>query len=281
MRVSIHDLRAMKQRGGKIPVLTAYDHPSARLADEAGIPVLLVGDSLGMVVLGYDSTVPVTMDDMVRATQAVVRGARKALIVADMPFMSYRINEDETVRNASRLIQDGGAQAVKLEGAQSTAVVRRLVEGGIPVMGHIGLTPQSVHQLGGYRVVGRSRAVAERLIDEARALEEAGVFALVLEAIPAPLAKLITEGCAAPTIGIGAGPHCDGQVQVWHDILGLFPGFTPKHTRRYADLDAVVREALDRFAADVRGGAFPTERESFALEESVLRDLHRPPDKDE
>ena len=193
-----------------------------------------------------------------------------------MPFMSYRINEDETVRNASRLIQDGGAQAVKLEGAQSAAVIHRLVDGGIPVMGHIGLTPQSVHQLGGYKVAGRSRPAAERLIGEARVLEEAGVFSLVLEAVPAPLAKLITEGCTAPTIGIGAGPHCDGQVQVWHDILGLFSGFTPKHTRRYADLAAVIRGAVQQFAADVREGAFPTDKESFTIEQDVLKGLHRP-----
>jgi 3-methyl-2-oxobutanoate hydroxymethyltransferase len=276
MRLSIHSLREMKKRGEKFPALTAYDHPSARLADEAGIPVLLVGDSLGMVVLGHETTVPVTMEDMVRATQAVVRGAAKALIVADMPFMSYRVNDDETVRNASRLIQEGGAQAVKLEGSGAAPVVRRLVEGGIPVMGHIGLIPQSVHQLGGYRVVGRSRAAARRLLDEARVLEEAGVFALVLEAIPSPLAKLITENCAAPTIGIGAGPYCDGQIQVWHDILGLFPGFTPKHTRRYADLASVIGEAVGRYAAEVRGGAFPSEKESFSVEDDVMEGLRFP-----
>jgi 3-methyl-2-oxobutanoate hydroxymethyltransferase len=233
-----------------------------------------------MVVLGHETTIPVTMDDMVRAVQAVVRGSSTALVIADMPFMSYRISEDETVRNASRLIQEGGAQAVKLEGAQSAPAIRRLVDSGIPVMGHIGLTPQSVNQLGGYKVVGRSRAVAERLVAEAKLLEDAGVFSMVLETIPATLAKSITSHCKVPTIGIGAGPDCDGQVQVWHDILGLFPGFVPKHTRRYAELSGIIGEALGRYAADVRAGSFPAARESFTVEDDVIRNLYGEGEKD-
>lgn len=274
MRLTINHLAELKRKGEKIAVLTAYDHPSAHIAEAAGITVLLVGDSLGMVVLGHDSTIPVTMDDMVRAVQAVARGCDTPLVIADMPFMSFRINEDETVRNATRLIQEGGAQAVKIEGAQSAPVIGRLVASGIPVMGHIGLTPQSVHQLGGYRVVGRSRAVAERLLEEARILEKAGVFSMVLETIPAGLAKLITERSGVPTIGIGAGPDCDGQVQVWHDILGLFPGFVPKHTRRYAELAGIITAAVGSYAADVRAGTFPTMKESFTIEDDVLKSLY-------
>ena len=254
----------MKSSDTPIPMVTAYDYPSARLADAAGLPMILVGDSLGQVVLGYDSTIPVTVEDMVRATAAVSRGAKQALIVSDMPFMSYHISAQDTLRNAARLIQEGSAQAVKLEGGQVLAgTVRRLGEAGVAVMGHIGLTPQSVHKLGGYRVQGRGEAAAARLLDDALALEDADVFALVLELVPAEVASAITERVRIPTIGIGAGIHCDGQVQVLHDLLGLSLDFTPKHARQYLKLADAIRSALEQYADDVRNRAFPTEAHTF------------------
>ena len=255
-------------------MVTAYDYTAARIADAAGIPILLVGDSLGMVVLGYDSTIPVTMDDMVRHTRMVRRGASQALVVADLPFMSYQADAAEGVRNAGRLLQEGGAHTVKLEGGASVAdTVRRIVDAGAPVMGHIGLTPQSVHALGGYRVQGRTRAAARRLLSDALALQDAGAYAVVLECVPAPLAGVITQRLTIPTIGIGAGPDCDGQVQVWHDMLGLFPDFVPRHTRQYAGLAGDIGAALGRYAEDVRKGVFPAAAESFTMNESALADL--------
>src|ERR1051325_1315169 len=213
-------------------MVSAYDYPTARNLDDAGVPVILVGDSLGMVVLGYDSTLPVTMDIMVHHVRAVVRGSQKAMVIADMPFMTYQTLPSDAMRNAGRLLQEGGAQAVKLEGGMSMApTVRRLVEVGIPVQGHIGLTPQSIHQLGGYKVQGKDREAAAKLLKDAEALDEAGVFSIVLEGVPTQLAKLITERVSIPTIGIGAGPNCDGQVQVFHDMLGFYPDFTPKHAK--------------------------------------------------
>lgn len=274
MRLTVLDIQAMKRRRERIAMLTAYDYPTARLLDEAGVPMLLIGDSLGVVVLGYENTLNVTMDDMVRHTQAVVRGARRALIVADLPFLSYQVSEEEALRNAGRLIQAAGAQAVKLEGGVAmAATIRRIVECGIPVMGHIGLTPQSVHQLGGYKVQGKTPEVASRLLEDAAALEQAGAFSLVLECVPAPLAAMITERLRIPTIGIGAGPECDGQVQVLHDILGLFTDFVPRHARRYAEIGELVRSAAGQYAADVAEGVFPTAKESFALDERVLQEL--------
>ena len=274
MRLTITYIKEMKQRGEKIPMLTAYDYPTARLLDAAGIPLLLVGDSLGMVVLGYDSTVPVTMDDMLHHVKAVVRGSQRALVVGDMPFMSYQANADEALRNAGRFLKEGGCQTIKLEGGERVAeTVRRIVESGIPVMGHIGLTPQSVNQLGGYKVQGKTPRAAVQLIHDAHALEQAGCFALVLESVPAPLAKAITHRLTIPTIGIGAGPHCDGQVQVISDMLGLFTDFVPKHTKQYARLADVIQKAVAEYAAEVRSGAFPTLKESYAMDESVVHEL--------
>ncbi|MFN3974268.1 MAG: 3-methyl-2-oxobutanoate hydroxymethyltransferase [Dehalococcoidia bacterium] len=273
MRLTIRDIQEMKRRGERIPMLTAYDYTTAKLLDEAGIPLILVGDSLGQVVLGYDSTIPVTLEDMLHHTKAVVRGARRALVVADMPFMTYA-EPAQALANAARLVQEAGAGVVKVEGGRRVAeTVRRIVEWGIPVMGHIGLTPQSVHQLGGYRVQGRSREAAAALLADALALEAAGAFALVLELVPIPLARLITQRLRIPTIGIGAGPFCDGQVQVIHDMLGLYTDFVPKHCRRYADLAGVIREAVSRYGEEVRQGSFPSEKESFSMDEALLADL--------
>lgn len=266
-RITPADIGKMKRRGERIPMLTAYDYLTARLIEAAGVPMILVGDSMGSTILGYDTTIPVTLDDIVHHTQAVVRGTQRTLIVADLPFMTYHISEEQALRSSGRLMQEGGAQAVKLEGGAVVATtVRRIVECGIPVMGHLGLTPQSVYQLGGHRIQGRSEAAAQRLLEDARALEQAGAFAIVLELIPAPLAQTVTEALAIPTIGIGAGPQCDGQVQVITDLLGLDAEFLPRHARRYADLAATIREAVTGYASDVRQGTFPGPAESFGLE---------------
>ena len=274
MRITITKIQEMKRTGERIPMLTAYDYPTAKLVDEAGIPMILVGDSLGMAVLGYDSTLPVTMEDMLHHTRAVARGAQRALIVGDMPFMSYQTDVATAVRNAGRFLQEGGAQAVKLEGGVSVAeTVRRIVECGVPVMGHVGLTPQSVNQLGGYRVQGRTPKAAARLLRDAQALEEAGAFSIVLELVPAQLSRLITQRLSIPTIGIGAGVDCDGQVQVLHDILGLVTDFVPKHVKQYALLAEFIKEAVGQYAREVRQESFPTEKESFSMDESVLAEL--------
>lgn len=273
-RVTIEDLKRKKAAGEKIAMVTAYDYPSARLVDEAGADIILVGDTLGMVVLGYDTTIPVTMEDMIHHTKAVVRGSQRALVVGDMPFMSYQVSPEEALRNAGRFLQEAGCQAVKLEGGVHMApTVKRLVEVGIPVMGHIGLTPQSVHQLSGFKVQGKTPAAAVKLLNDAHALEEAGAFAIVLETIPAPLAKLITERLSIPTIGIGAGPDTDGQVQVFHDLLGLFTAFTPKHARRYAEIGDAIRRAVADYVADVRNRRFPTEEQSFQMKPEALAEL--------
>jgi 3-methyl-2-oxobutanoate hydroxymethyltransferase len=273
-RITTTDIREMKSRGEKIVMMTAYDYPSARLVDEAGCDMTLVGDTLGMVVLGYDSTLPVTMEDMIHHTKAAVRGSEHALVVGDMPFMSYQTGWQDAMVNAARFMQEAGCQAVKLEGGvRSAAVVRKLTEAGIPVMGHIGLTPQSVNQFGGFKVQGKTPAAAVQLMHDAQALEQAGAFAIVLETIPAPLAELLTQRLSVPTIGIGAGAGCDGQVQVYHDLLGLYDAFTPKHARRYAEAGALIRDAVSRYAADVRGGAFPTAKESFKMDPAALAEL--------
>ncbi len=273
-RISITDLKAMKKRGEKIVMLTAYDYPCARLVEEAGVPLILVGDSLGMVVLGYDSTIPVTMDEMLHHVRAVVRGTRRAHVVADMPFMSYQASPQEALRNAGRMLKEGGAQSVKLEGGLRVAeTVRLMVEAGIPVMGHLGLTPQSVNQFGGYKVQGKTPAAAVKLLNDAVALEQAGAYAIVLETVPAQLASVITERASVPTIGIGAGPHCDGQVQVFHDMLGLFTDFVPKHAKRYAFLGETIIDAVRQYAAEVKDGRFPTQRESFIMDESVFSEV--------
>jgi 3-methyl-2-oxobutanoate hydroxymethyltransferase len=254
----------LKRRGEPIAVVTAYDFPTARLADEAGVEILLVGDSLGTVLLGYESTLPVTMADMLHHVRAVTRARPAALVVADMPFMSYQASVEDAVRNAGRFVQEGGADAVKLEGGERVAAaVRRIVEIGIPVMGHLGLTPQSVLALGGYKVQGRGEAEQERLLREARLLQECGCFALVLEGIPARVGGTVTRELDIPTIGIGAGPACDGQVLVSHDLLGLYHGRVPKFVRRYADLAGTMREAFARYVGDVKARRFPSDEESY------------------
>ena len=274
MRVTIRDLARMKRRGEKIPMITAYDYTSAQLVERAGIPLILVGDSLGQVVLGYDSTVPVSMDDMVHHIKTVVRGTRRAHVVGDLPFLSYHAGVSDAIRNAGRLLKEAGAQSVKLEGGRSQAeTVSRIVQSGIPVMGHIGLTPQAVNQLGGYRVQGKSVKDAVRLMDDAHSLEQAGAYAIVIECVPEPLARMITERVSVPTIGIGAGVGCDGQVQVFHDMMGLYEDFTPKHARRYAQLGQAMVEATQSYISDVQDGSFPDDSESFPLSDKVLESL--------
>ncbi len=260
-KVRTTDLREMKAGGQKIAVLTAYDATMARLFDSAGIDVLLVGDSLGMVVLGYETTLPVTMEAMLHHTRAVARGASRALVVADMPFLSYQVSVEEAVRNAGRFIQEARAEAVKVEGGRPVLnVVRRLVEIGIPVMGHLGLTPQSIHQLGGFRMQARSEDSAQLLLEEARALEHAGAFSIVLESIPDQVAAQVTAALRIPTIGIGAGPFCDGQVLVGPDALGLYDGYVPSFVKQYANLRDTIIEAARDYAREVREGEFPRPR---------------------
>ena len=276
MRVSIGDIKGYKVRGERFAMLTAYDYLTGKLLDEAGIPIMLVGDSLGMVMLGFDSPLPVTLDNMIHHIKAVVRGTKNAHIVGDLPFMTYQVSVTDALRSAGRMMQEGGCQSVKLEGGVHMAeTVRRVVECGIPVMGHIGLTPQSVNQLGGFTVQGRSSSAAAKVLEDAKALEQAGAYAVVLECIPAPLAKLITESISIPTIGIGAGPDCDGQVQVISDILGLFTDFVPRHAKQYARLgDEIGRVAKD-YAAEVKAGTFPTAKNSFAMDEKLLEGLKK------
>jgi len=274
MRVTITEIREMKQKKEKIPMLTAYDYVTAKMVDEAGVPLILVGDSLGMVMLGYESTIPVTMEEMIHHTKAVVRGAKKALIISDMPFMTYHISISDALHNAARFIQEGGAQAVKLEGGEVVAEkVRRLVDCGIPVMGHIGLTPQSIHQLGGFKVRGKAVDEAKKLLTDALILEEAGAFAVVLECTPAPLSALITQKLAIPTIGIGAGPDCDGQVQVISDLLGLYTEFVPKHAKQYARLAGEIRSAVSSYISEVKSVSFPTIKQSYTMDESFVKQL--------
>ncbi|PNU19894.1 3-methyl-2-oxobutanoate hydroxymethyltransferase [Geothermobacter hydrogeniphilus] len=263
-QTTILDLQRMKREGEKITVLTAYDYPFARLMDDEGVDVILVGDSVGSVVAGYDTTLPVTMDEMVYHTRAVVRGSEKALVVADMPFLSYQVDLADARRNAGRLIKEGGAQAVKLEGGSNMAeTIHALVDIDIPVVGHIGLTPQSIHRMGGYRVQGKQADQAEKLLADARAVEQAGACAMVLEAIPASLAKEITAAVAIPTIGIGAGIDCDGQVLVIHDILGLCEKYSPKFVKRYADAATLIRGGIRDYIDEVKSGAFPGPEHSF------------------
>ncbi|MEX2446863.1 MAG: 3-methyl-2-oxobutanoate hydroxymethyltransferase [Dehalococcoidia bacterium] len=270
-RISVLDVQQMRDQNKPIPMLTAYDYPTAKLADEAGIPLLLVGDSLGMVVLGYDSTVPVTVEDMVHHGKAVVRGAQRAHVVVDMPFGSYQGGWQDALRNATRIMQETGCGSVKVEGgARSAETVRHLVDSGIPVMGHIGLTPQSVNAFGGFRVQGKTPRDAVHLIADAKALAEAGAYAIVLELVPTALAHMVTQRVKVPTIGIGAGPFCSGQVQVVHDILGLYEDMKPKHARRFAELGAATRDAISAYREAVEAGAFPTAAESFYMDEHAL-----------
>ena len=274
MRVTIIDIKEMKQKKEKIPMLTAYDYMTAKMVDESGVPLILVGDSLGMVMLGYESTIPVTMSEMIHHTKAVVRGAKQALVIGDMPFMTYHTSISDALHNAASFIQEGGAQAVKLEGGEVVAEqVRRLVECGIPVMGHIGVTPQSMHQLGGFKARGKVVEEARKLLNDASILEEAGAFAIVLECTPAPLSKLITQKLTIPTIGIGAGPDCDGQVQVISDILGLYTEFVPKHAKRYAKLAGEIKTAVADYISEVKSLSFPTAEQSYTMDESLIKQL--------
>ncbi len=268
-KVTIHTLETMKERGEKITMLTAYDATFAQLLDESQIDLLLVGDSLGMVVQGHDTTLPVTLDEVIYHCRAVARGTQRAHIVGDMPFMSYQSSVHEAMANAGRLIKEGGAHSVKLEGgAQHTELVAHLVSAGIPVMGHIGLTPQSVHTMGGFKVQGRGDGEAEQLLQDALALQEAGAYSIVLEGIPSVIAKTISEALHIPTIGIGAGPDCDGQVLVIYDLLGMNDSFKPRFVRRYEHLATRIRTAVDAYAADVKSGAFPAEAESFFMDKA-------------
>ena len=271
-KVTIHTLRAMKESGERIAMLTAYDATFARLLDESGVDILLVGDSLGMVIQGHETTLPVTLDEMIYHCRAVARGARRAQVVGDMPFMSYQASIEQGLIAAGRLVKEGGCSAVKLEGgAQHVELVRRLVGAGIPVMGHIGLTPQSFHQMGGFKVQGREPGGRKRLLDDARALVEAGAYAIVLEGIPAEIAAEITAELPVPTIGIGAGAGCDGQVLVCYDLLGMDDSFKPKFVRRYEQLSVRIRTATQAFVEDVRSGAFPSAAESFALDPATAK----------
>jgi len=274
-KVTTATIKQKKTEGRPITMLTAYDFPMAKIVDEAGIDIILVGDSLGNVVLGYDSTIPVTMEEMIHHVKAVCRGADRSMIVADMPFLSYQVSIEEAVRNAGRFLKEAGAQAVKLEGgAEVAGVVRKIVDAGIPVMGHLGLTPQSIHQLGGFKVQGKDEPVAKKMIADAKALEEAGVFSIVLECVPSPLAKLITESTEVAVIGIGAGPHCDGQVLVIHDILGLYPRFTPKFVKQYANLHNQMANAVKQYKEEVEARSFPAPEHCFGMSEEVLEKLY-------
>ena len=270
-RITIAEIRAMKGKE-KVPMLTAYDYTTAKLLDEAGVPIILVGDSLGMVMLGYESTIPVTMEEMLHHTRAVVRGSKRAMVIGDMPFMTYHISLAEALSNAARFIQEGGAQAVKLEGGEMMAeTVHRLVSCGIPVMGHIGLTPQSALQIG-LKAQGRTPEEALRLVKDALALEQAGAFAIVLESVPFALAEFITQKVAIPTIGIGAGPGTDGQVQVIHDMLGSYTDFVPRHAKQYVKLADLIRKAVAEYTQEVKAGTFPTEAHSYKIDPQVLEE---------
>jgi 3-methyl-2-oxobutanoate hydroxymethyltransferase len=273
-KVTTRALSLKKQRGEPITMLTAYDYPTALALDQAGVDAILVGDSLGMVVLGYETTLPVTMEEMLHHCKAVKRGARAALLVGDMPFMSYQVSTQEAVRNAGRFLQEAGMDAVKLEGGRERIeTIRAIVAAGIPVMGHLGLTPQSVHQLGGFRPQARNSQAAKALLEDARLLQEAGCFSLVLESIPARLATLLSERLEIPTIGIGAGSGCDGQVLVTHDLLGLFERFTPRFVKRYANLHALMAEAFTSYIEDVESRAFPTAEHSIEMPEEQWQRL--------
>jgi 3-methyl-2-oxobutanoate hydroxymethyltransferase len=274
-RVTTATLRDKKAKQEKISMLTSYDYSTAGLVDQAGLDMILVGDSLGMVVLGYENTLAVTMDDMVHHTRAVVRGTQNTMVVADMPFLSYHVSIEEAVRNAGRFIQEGGAQAVKLEGGvERVEAVKAILDAQIPVMGHIGLTPQSVNQFGGFKVQGKDLETARKLLRDAQALEKAGVFSIVLECVPSALAKKITEEVSVSTIGIGAGPDCDGQVLVINDMLGMFSGFVPKFVKKYVDLQPLIMEALKAYKKEVEEGSFPGPEHGFTISDDVIDKLY-------
>ena len=265
------DIQALKKQGKRITMLTAYDYPMALLEDRAGIDIILVGDSLAMTVLGYENTLPVTMDEMIHHTKAVVRGAKHPLIIGDMPFMSYNTSEREAILNAGRFMKEGGADAIKLEGGASVKeVVGAIVKAGIPVMGHIGLTPQTISMLGGFKVQGKDAQAAQKIIDDALSLQDAGAFSVLLEAVPAPIAQRVTERLTVPTIGIGAGVYCDGQVLVVHDMVGLFDRFTPKFAKKYVNLSELILKAMESYKEEVLKGEFPTDQHSFHIDEKEL-----------
>lgn len=274
-RVTVNTLKEKKQKGEKIAMLTAYDYPSAVMVEEAELDMILVGDSLGMAMLGYETTLPVTMEDMIYHTKMVCRGTENVMVVADMPFLSYQLSMEQAVLNAGRLLQEGGAQAVKLEGGQERReAVAAIVACGIPVVGHIGLTPQSVNQMGGFKVQGKEKEQGEKLLADAKALEEAGACALVMECVPAPLASMITKSLAIPTIGIGAGGGCDGQVLVWHDVLGITQNMKPRFVKKYADLHNEIVQAIKSYRDEVKEGQFPQAEHSFGMNEENLPRLY-------
>lgn len=275
MKNTVSTFREQKAKGEKISMLTAYDYSTAKLMDEAGINGILVGDSLGMVMLGYEDTLPVTMEDMIHHTAAVCRGAKNTLVVGDMPFMSYQVSVEEAVYNAGRLMKEGRCQAVKLEGGASVCPqIRAITNASIPVMAHIGLTPQSINAFGGFKVQGKSEEAAKKLLEDAKAVEEAGAFAVVLECVPAKLAELIFKSISIPTIGIGAGAGCDGQILVYQDMLGLFSDFTPKFVKKYANVGEMMTQAFRDYIADVQEGSFPAPEHTFAISEDVIKKLY-------
>lgn len=275
MKNTVSTFREQKAKGEKISMLTAYDYSTAKLMDKASINGILVGDSLGMVVLGYEDTLPVTMEDMIHHTAAVCRGAKNTLVVGDMPFMSYQVSVEEAVYNAGRLMKEGRCQAVKLEGGASVCPqIRAITNASIPVMAHIGLTPQSINAFGGFKVQGKSEEAAKKLLEDAKAVEEAGAFAVVLECVPAKLAELISKSISIPTIGIGAGAGCDGQILVYQDMLGLFSDFTPKFVKKYANVGEMMTQAFRDYIADVQEGSFPAPEHTFAISEDVIKKLY-------
>ncbi|MBO5237959.1 MAG: 3-methyl-2-oxobutanoate hydroxymethyltransferase [Lachnospiraceae bacterium] len=275
MKNTVVTFRNAKAEGKRLSMLTAYDYSTAKLQDEAGINGILVGDSLGNVVLGYDDTIPVTMEDMIHHGAAVARGAKDALVVIDMPFMSYQISVEDALRNAGRLMKEGHAGAVKLEGGEEVCPqIRAIVNAGIPVMAHLGLTPQSIHAFGGFKVQGKTEAAAKKLLEDAKRVQEAGAFSVVLEAVPSKLAAMITEELEIPTIGIGAGNGCDGQILVYQDMLGMFSDFTPKFVKRYANVGEVMKEAFRGYIEEVESGAFPAKENEYAVDDSVIEKLY-------
>ncbi|MEW5807390.1 MAG: 3-methyl-2-oxobutanoate hydroxymethyltransferase [Acidobacteriota bacterium] len=273
-KITIPDIFARKKEGRRISMITAYDYPSAQVADDAGIDIILVGDSLGMVVLGYENTLKVTMEEMIHHTKAAARGRKRALLIGDMPYLSYHTSVEDAVRNAGRFVQEGGAEGVKVEGGRKRVrVIRAILDAEIPVMGHIGLTPQSIHMMGGYKVQGRIFEKAEELVRDAKILEEEGVFSIVLEGIPDELSRIISSELKIPTIGIGAGRYCDGQVLVFHDLLGFNSCYLPKFVRKYANLNDEVKSSIRRFISDVQSGDFPSDNESYSLPRDVAEKL--------
>lgn len=275
MKNTVLTFKQAKEKGEKLSMLTAYDYSTAKLIDEAGVNAILIGDSLGNVILGYEDTISVTMEDMIHHCAAVARGAKNALIVCDMPFMSYQTSVYDAVVNAGRLMKEGRAQAVKLEGGKEVCPqVKAIVDAGIPVCGHLGLTPQSINAFGGFKVQAKTEAAAKKLIEDAKALEEAGVFAIVLECVPAKIAELVTEKVSVPTIGIGAGNVCDGQVLVYQDMLGMFSDFTPKFVKRFADIGTVMKDAFATYDREVKAGTFPEEKHEYTISDDVLEKLY-------